>query len=94
MRKLYSGTPAGTSLGRDAGGRLDTGVAGGGGIPDVAAGAGVAAGGAGAERLPSVVLKANVKGIVDGIVLTLGGLSSFTLQRCMCGSLMCRCRCF
>jgi hypothetical protein len=44
MRKLYSGTPAGTSLGRWAGGRVDTGVPGGAPIPVVAAGAGVVVG--------------------------------------------------
>ena len=32
MRKLYSGTPAGTSLGLWSGGKVDTGVPGGGGI--------------------------------------------------------------
>lgn len=80
MRTLYSGAPAGASLGRDPGGSLDTGVPEGGGIPDVTASSGP-------ERLPLVVLKVNLKGIVGGIVLTLGGLSSFTLQRCMCGFL-------
>jgi hypothetical protein len=37
MRKLYSGTPAGTSLGRCSGGRVDTGLPGGGGIDVVGA---------------------------------------------------------
>lgn len=88
MRKLYSGTPAGTSLGRDPGGTVDTGVPGGGGIAVAAAGLGAGVFAGGPERFLLVLRKSDVKGIVGGI-----GLTSCTLWRWrLCGGTLWRWR--